>query len=155
MGNRAVITLDKKPTENSVGIYLHWNGGAESVLAFAEAGKRFGIRYGDESYATARLAQIIGNFFGGTLSVGVDVLKRLDCHNHDNGTFKVFTDEKGEIALEQSPDGKTGWRRLDIDQIKRHQYWQKTEESEGILADIIKANHPAYKVMEPNKPTEA
>jgi len=149
MGNRAVVTLDKNPTENSVGIYLHWNGGAESVLAFAEAGKHFGIRYGDDSYATARLAQIIGNYFKGTTSVGVGILKRLDCHNYDNGTFKILM-ENGEIALEQSPDGKTGWRRLDINQIKRHAYWKTSEESKGILADIIEANHPAYGVMEAN-----
>ena len=147
MGNRAVITLDKNPTENSVGIYLHWNGGAESVLAFAEAGKHFGIRFGDDSYATARLAQIIGNYFKGTTSVGVGILKRLDCHNYDNGTFKILM-ENGEIALEQSPDGKTGWRRLDINQIKRNSYWKKYEESKSILDDIIEDNNKDYGVME-------
>ena len=150
MGNRAVITMAKKPTENSVGIYLHWNGGAESVLAFAESAKHFGIRFGDETYATARLAQIIGNFFGGTLSVGVGVLKHLDCENYDNGTYRISL-ENDSIVLEQSPDGKKDWKRLNNDRLREHDYWKKTEDSEGILADIITKNKPFFQSEEASK----
>jgi hypothetical protein len=150
MGNRAVITLAKKPTANSVGIYLHWNGGAESVLAFAEAAKHFGVRLHDETYATARLAQIIGNFFGGTLSVGVGVLRQLDCQNYDNGTYKVSF-EGDAVVIEQSADGKKNWKRLNNDELRKHQYWQKTEHSEGILADIIEKNKRAFQGEEKQK----
>jgi len=143
MGNRAVITLAKKPTQNSVGIYLHWNGGAESVLAFAEAAKHFGVRLHDETYATARLAQIIGNFFGGTLSVGVGILKHLDCENYDNGTYKVSFDGD-TVIIEQSTDGKRDWKRLNNDELRKHAYWQETEEWKGILADIIEKNKRAF-----------
>jgi hypothetical protein len=147
MGNRAVITLAKKPTENSVGIYLHWNGGAESVLAFAETAKHFGVRFYDETYATARLAQIIGNFFGGTTSVGVGILGQLDCENYDNGTYRISF-ENDEVVLEQSPDGEKDWKRLDNDQLRKHEYWQETEESEGILATIIAKNKPFFQPAE-------
>jgi hypothetical protein len=147
MGNRAVITMAKKPTENSVGIYLHWNGGAESVLAFAETAKHFGVRFYDETYATARLAQIIGNFFGGTTSVGVGILGQLDCENYDNGTYRISF-ENDEVVLEQSPDGEKDWKRLDNDQLRKHEYWQKTEDSEGILADIIAKNKPFFQPAE-------
>lgn len=150
MGNRAVITLAKKPTANSVGIYLHWNGGAESVLAFAEAAKHFGVRLHDETYATARLAQIIGNFFGGTLSVGIGVLRQLDCKNYDNGTYKVWFDYE-TVIIEQSEDGKKNWKRLNNDNLRKHQYWQKTEHSEGILADIIEKNKRAFQGEEKQK----
>lgn len=150
MGNRAVITLAKKPTANSVGIYLHWNGGAESVLAFAEAAKHFGVRLHDETYATARLAQIIGNFFGGTLSVGVGVLRQLDCENYDNGTYKVWFDYEA-VVIEQSADGKKNWKRLNNDNLRKHKYWQKTEQSEGILADIIEKNKRAFEGEESSK----
>lgn len=143
MGNRAVITTAKKPTEDSVGIYLHWNGGPESVLAFAEAAKSFGVRFSDEHYATARLAQIIGNFFGGTLSVGVGRLRNLDCENYDNGTFRISL-EGDAVVLEQSPDGKRDWRRLDNEQLRKHAYWKASEDSEGILADIIAKNKPFF-----------
>ena len=147
MGNRAVITMAKKPTENSVGIYLHWNGGAESVLAFAETAKHFGVRFSDETYGMARLAQIIGNFFGGTLSVGVGILRNLDCENYDNGTYRISF-ENDEVILEQSPDGEKDWKRLDNDQLRKHEYWQETEESEGILATIIARNKPFFQPAE-------
>jgi hypothetical protein len=147
MGNRAVITMAKKPTENSVGIYLHWNGGAESVLAFAETAKHFGVRFYDETYATARLAQIIGNFFGGTTSVGVGILGQLDCENYDNGTYRISF-ENDEVVLEQSPDGEKDWKRLDNDQLRKHEYWKKTEDSEGILAETIAKNKPFFQPAE-------
>ena len=90
MGNRAVIAFvdDKgKQDMNSVGIYLHWNGGRDSVEGFLQAAKDYGLRSG--SYGVARLTQIIGNCFPGTLSVGVDMLNKLDCDNYDNGVYWV------------------------------------------------------------------
>ena len=90
MGNRAVIAFvnDKgEQDKNSVGIYLHWNGGRDSVEGFLQTAKDYGIRSG--SYGFARLTQIITNNFPGTLSVGVDMLKNLDCDNFDNGVYWV------------------------------------------------------------------
>jgi len=90
MGNRAVIAFvdDKgKQDKNSAGIYLHWNGGRDSVEGFLQAAKDYGLRSG--SYGVARLTQIIGNCFPGTLSVGVDMLNKLDCDNYDNGVYWV------------------------------------------------------------------
>ena len=90
MGNRAVIAFvdDKgKQDKNSVGIYLHWNGGRDSVEGFLQAAKDYGLRTG--SYGVARLTQIIGNCFPGTLSVEVDMLNKLDCDNYDNGVYWV------------------------------------------------------------------
>ena len=41
MGNRAVIGFeqDKKRDKKSVGIYLHWNGGRDSVEGFLKVAK--------------------------------------------------------------------------------------------------------------------
>ncbi len=86
MGNRAVIQFGL--SEHAVGIYLHWNGGIESVRAFLDAARERKVS-GDGCYQVARLAQIIGNFFGGTQSLGVATVDRLDCDNGDNGTFIV------------------------------------------------------------------
>lgn len=140
MGNRAVITFDEKPTPDSIGIYVHWNGGAESVLAFLEAANKFGVRdCNDSSYQLARVAQIIANFFGGTTSVGIGRLSELDCDNGDNGTFKVQR-KGGDITIEQSHNGKTGWHTLDLDEIRKHEYWQPKEGRLTILENVIKAN---------------
>ena len=45
MGNRAVIGFeqDKKRDKKSVGIYLHWNGGRDSVEGFLKVAKDYGI----------------------------------------------------------------------------------------------------------------
>lgn len=86
MGNRAVIGFENQKT----GIYLHWNGGEESVKAFLDCAKSLGVRDPvSDSYGVARLTQIIGNFFGGSLSVGIGDLESLDCDNYDNGTYIV------------------------------------------------------------------
>ena len=85
MGNRAVINFK----DSKVGIYMHWNGGRESIEAFLRAAKTLGLREGDPTYGLARLTQIIGNFFGGSLSLGVGLLSELDCDNQDNGQYII------------------------------------------------------------------
>lgn len=89
MGNRAVIAFgpDKPDT---IGVYLHWNGGRDSVEGFLEAAKTLKLRDPlDDCYGIARFCQIVGNCFGGGLSLGVDVLARLDCDNGNNGVYFV------------------------------------------------------------------
>ena len=86
MGNRAVITTpDKK-----MGVYLHWNGGRDSVEAFLHYCELHGFRSPDrDPYGWARLCQVIGNFFGGGLSVGVGLYDQLDTDNWDNGVYII------------------------------------------------------------------
>lgn len=85
MGNRAVIQFGE--AKDAIGIYLHWNGGPESVAAFLAAAEKFQVRPDD--YGVAKLCQIIGNFLGGTLSLGVGLARNLDRDNGDNGTYIV------------------------------------------------------------------
>lgn len=89
MGNRAVIAFSDKPTDT--GIYLHWNGGRDSVEGFLKAARDLGFleRAGDEQYLLARLTQLIGNYFGGMTSLGLGTLKTLDCNNGDNGLYII------------------------------------------------------------------
>lgn len=92
MGNRAVITTEAGwiSKENHVGIYLHWNGGRDSVEAFLMYCKLKGYRPPEtDCYGWARLAQVIGNFFGGELSIGIDTVSKLDYDNFDNGTYII------------------------------------------------------------------
>ena len=93
MGNRAVITtVGAYEPKNSqqTGIYLHYNGGRDSVEAFLTYCKLKGY-YSPEvdCYGWARLCQVIGNFFGGSLSIGIDKCCSLDCENGDNGTYLI------------------------------------------------------------------
>jgi hypothetical protein len=85
MGNRAVITDERK----KVGIYLHWNGGRDSIEGFLKYCKMKGYR--NDDYGMARLAQTICNYFDDGLSCGVDLLENLDCDNWDNGMYIINT----------------------------------------------------------------
>lgn len=90
MGNRAVITTRENWRNCGVGIYLHWNGGRDSVEAFLKYCDLKGYRSPDQDcYGWARLCQVIGNFFGGGLSVGIDTLWHLDRDNGDNGVYII------------------------------------------------------------------
>lgn len=80
-----ITTEDKK-----LGVYLHWNGGKDSVEAFLLYCKLKGYRCPEnDCYGWARLCQVIGNFFGGELSLGIDTYDRLDCDNGDNGVYII------------------------------------------------------------------
>ena len=108
MGNRAVITTEAK----DLGVYLHWNGGRASVEAFLLYCKLKGYRCPEnDCYGWARLCQVIGNFFGGEYSVGIDKYDRLDTDNGDNGTY-IIKDWQ-IIGTEFEPLDK-----LDIEQVK-------------------------------------
>lgn len=90
MGNRAVITSRKNFDNNGIGIYLHWNGGRDSVEGFLTYCKIKGYREPTwDNYGWARLTQVIANFFGGVTSIGVDVVNNLDCDNYDNGVYII------------------------------------------------------------------
>lgn len=90
MGNRAVITTRKNWCHDGVGVYLHWNGGRDSVEGFLKYCELKGYRDPSvDAYGWARLCQVIGNFFGGTCSVGIDTLWHLDRDNGDNGVYLI------------------------------------------------------------------
>lgn len=86
MGNRAVISTKNK----DIGVYLHWNGGRDSVKAFLAYCKLKNFRCPeDDCYGWARLCQIVGNYFGGGLSLGIDKYENLDTDNWDNGVYII------------------------------------------------------------------
>ncbi len=126
MGNRAVIAFEDKPT--AVGLYLHWNGGRDSVEPILAACKELGIRApgSDPAYAMARLAQVVGNYFGGVLSLGINTLDKLDCDNGDNGVY--ILGENWEIVSRKHYKG---------DEQKGHDF-------DEMKAEILKANQAVF-----------
>lgn len=88
MGNRAVITSVKR----DLGVYLHWNGGPDSVEAFLDYCKLRGFRSPEtDSYGYARLCQVLGNFFGADgLSVGISpYIDERVSDPGDNGIYVI------------------------------------------------------------------
>ena len=138
MGNRAVITTSTLRTKG-VGIYLHWNGGPESVLGFLAAAKARGFRdpASDSSYAMARLVGLIHEFFGidQDTSLGIGTLDTLDTNNFDNGVYVIgrdwtITDRWGE--------GSTNVKTFD--QLSEENRKKCNEITESLLANRLAAS---------------
>lgn len=90
MGNRALITTRENYEKDGIAVYVHWNGGCDSVSAFLKYCELKGYRAPDEDcYGWARLCQVIGNFFGGGLSVGIDNFSKDAGEWQDNGTYII------------------------------------------------------------------
>ncbi len=89
MGNRAIITTK----ERGVGLYLHWNGGRDSIEAFLEYCRLKGYRSpGRERWSYEDLERVVRNFIGDRTTVKVieyvsdREAARLAC---DNGVYVV------------------------------------------------------------------
>jgi hypothetical protein len=89
MGNRAVIQMspDGKYSKDNLTVYVHWNGGLDSVTAYLLATQELMAGRSDFDYRCARLVQVITTFHGGNISVGLDVSKNLHEDNLDNGVY--------------------------------------------------------------------
>lgn len=61
MGNRATVIFTDGKKAFSPAVYLHWNGGAESVYAFLEELNRRKVR-ADQDCECARFIQLVGEF---------------------------------------------------------------------------------------------
>lgn len=87
MGNRAVITTEGR----ELGVYVHWNGGRDTVEPVLKYCKMKGYRAPEtDCYGWARLCQVWGNFFGGELSVGIDAYSTDEQMNPgDNGIYVI------------------------------------------------------------------
>ena len=94
MGNRAILRID------DLDIYLHWNGGRASVEGFLQAARELGCA-GNDDYTAARLIQVIGNFFGGTNSLGVATEGRT-AEAYDNGVY-ILNDGLQIVDREDGP----------------------------------------------------
>jgi len=102
MGNRAnVIFVDKSGKSISPCVYLHWNGGAESIYPFLDELDRRSVR-ADQNYECARFISIVADFMNfnclTSLSLGVingpkkinsTELKKLHTDSGDNGIYVV------------------------------------------------------------------
>jgi hypothetical protein len=132
MGNRAVITTAPFDEKN-VGIYVHWNGGQESIEGFLAACKELGYRdpTGDTSYGLARLTQAIGLFFGAEddCSVGIGRCDQLDCDNGDNGVWLLGPD--WTIAGRLGRSGET----IEVEPVSQK---DDVEKRDAIKNDILK-----------------
>lgn len=147
MGNRALITLQPLTKENNViAVYVHWNGGIESVKAICEVCKARGFRTptSDNSYALARFIGVWHEFFGVTDSCSLGVYmtnwEGIKGSWLDNGVYTIG--ENWEIIEHFDIDNETD-KKIDLglevpkSQLKRY---------EGIKNAMIKFGEKVAKI---------
>lgn len=132
MGNRALITLgDHEGRTHPVALYVHWNGGLESALAFMTYTWAHYPRGRDDLFTFhARLCQVIGNFFADGLSLYALSLEEAASWSPENGTWHFRVAPDG-VTLPANPAA--------IHEAQWHRYWK---ESPSIL-ELIHRNMPA------------
>ena len=80
-------------------------------------------------YGAARLCQIIGNWFGGTLSLGVGKCRNMDTDNGDNGTYVVDLENYGwKVVRSFHNDRRSG----------------PSPRQEEIYAEVLEVNRPIF-----------
>lgn len=92
MGNRAVVTTKTAAgfCEDAMGLYVHWNGGRDSITAFLKYCEMQGYKSPEiDSQSWQRMQQVILNYNEGLSTVTVDICKNLDCDNMDNGVYMI------------------------------------------------------------------
>jgi hypothetical protein len=153
MGNRAYVVFESG-IERSPAVYLHWNGGPESIYAFLAALKRYGADRHNPSYSCARFVQLVGNTLGGVLSLGITCFNKYeDLSCDDNGVY-VVTPRRVRRLIDESPDPrhpKLRWltdeeARAERMQAYRHRYW-KPEAGHTSLPDEIRQANDAHFVQ--------
>lgn len=109
MGNRAfVVFKEEQDEEPDHGVYLHWNGGPESILAFLEVLRERG--WTRMNYASARFTAVVSEFFDdagddGGLSLGIMCCKvnGKSPISADNGLYKVLSLEPLNVLHDDRP----------------------------------------------------
>lgn len=138
MGNRANLHL----TDHNLTIYLHWNGGPESIAGFLTYAEEIDSRHDD--YYPARLIQIIGNFMGGTLSIGVTADRRGAHCPGDNGRYHIRCTEGSEpLIIHYPPEGVRTIMTLTelLEHVKDDAYWSKPGET---ILDAIREKNASH-----------
>ena len=153
MGNRAIILskndmlADGKINPNQIGVYLHWNGGRDSVSAFLKYCKLKGYRSpSTDCCGWACLCNVISNFFGDGMSLGIDIASRLDCNNYDNGVYII---DRWEIVGRLYNHG-TEQSNYDVDSFVLELNERMPEQSRmdaRVLKELLKAEEVPYQEL--------
>ena len=153
MGNRAIILnkndmlADGKINPNQIGVYLHWNGGRDSVSAFLKYCKLKGYRSpSTDCYGWACLCNVISNFFGDGMSLGIDIASRLGCKKYDNGVYII---DRWEIVGRLYNHG-TEQSNYDVDSFVLELNERMPEQSRmdaRVLKELLKAEEVPYQEL--------
>lgn len=136
MGNRAtVIFVSEDEKSISPAVYLHWNGGPESIYAFLNEMNIRKIRK-DQDYECARFIHIVGDYFDmdtiGSSSLGVSngpkeitpkSLGKVKTDHGDNGFYIICRKKDGSVKMRRFKevylDNGIDVQELSADEVER------------------------------------
>ena len=106
MGNRAVIT--RSLDDNAPAIYLHWNGGRDSVEGFLKVAQYLAFQ-NDTAEDWDEFAEFLSTNFFNDRSIYHyrETYGRSDSDNGDNGTYVV--DENWNITSRHFNENQEQW----------------------------------------------
>lgn len=125
MGNRAVITTK----ERKIGLYLHWNGGRDTIEPLLKYCELQGYRPpSQDCYGWARMCQVMGNFFGGSLSLGIG--NYTTDRQMDPGDNGVYVIEGWRIADHLRTEYDSDWNPIGMRSFEpsEEEDWHKFNE---------------------------
>ena len=134
MGNRAVIAfVDNNQPKPEVAVYMHWNGGPESVYAILDVMKEKRGFCHSAAYSTARFAHLACALVGHDgHSVGIEAVRGLTVMagmGEDNGLYLVNVSdqsvERYTLKRESGRVCKASAGAVDAERIAclSHKYW--------------------------------
>jgi hypothetical protein len=146
MGNRAVIAFtDRNQPKPEVAVYMHWNGGPESIWAIIDVMKEKRGFCHSAAYSTARFAHLACALVGHDgHSVGIEAVRGLTNMagmGEDNGlyVFDVSTEKMSRYTMAVIVGDKRGMKKhsdaaVAAEEIcaRQHKYWK----DDGIRAKL-------------------
>ena len=153
MGNRAAIAFtDRDDAKPQTVVYMHWNGGPESVYAILDVMKEHKGFVHSASYSTARFCHLACELVGHDgHSVGIDCYCTPMSHANsadDNGLY-IVNITTGDVTryvtrgYGQKPHKLTVAETATEERMARkHRYWENDDIRNG-LREHFKEKQPA------------
>ena len=123
-------------------VYLHWNGGIESVVGFLKYCELKGYRDGD----FARFIQVVGNFFGGGNTI---YLEKFNSNiDTDNGIYLVhnwkIVNKKVDKNILTKQSFKELFKIINSTQRKEEQLPEKLFDCKEVSVDDLKIGDTVF-----------
>ena len=149
MSNSAVVAfVDKQTPRPEVAVYMHWNGGAESVYAILDVMRERRGMVHSASYSTARFAHLACELLGHDgLSVGVERFTQKHdmagmAFDHGLFIFDISTERMVERVV-RVKDTADKFRKLSEKEMRAeemqargHKYWDHDQIREKLRAAL-------------------
>lgn len=149
MGNRAIVVF--KDQYESSAVYLHWNGGPESVYTMLGVMQEYGLNSHSAGYSAARFimvasAVITGHLSLGTCSVPKSLAKASNDEGLDNGVYLVAIGGATKVDR-YGRNGKVPLAQVEAEQriAAKHGYNQPDAEGKTMRDRIIERLGPMLK----------